>query len=332
MRILTFIMEIQISLFKMETLSKIINFFLPTIKHRNKYDIVFVRFVALELLIPGIIAKMIFKKKLVVMYSGTNYPLKEEKWLRLFIKIAIKISDAVVGRSWSVINGLEDEIGEFERKKTHIVRQSVDTTQFKPDSKSGVENVLISVGRVHPQKGLDGLIKAIPHVKKTIPDVKLKIIGQPTTSDKSYLNTLINLVSKLDCEKNIKFIGPVPNTKLVDWYNSAEIFILNSRREAGPYVLLEAMACGKPVIATSVGVVPDLIKNGINGIIVENNTPEILAKEIIHLLSNPRYREKLGQTARSTIQEKHSGDFFVNDLSKIFYLVSNIQNKSKSEN
>jgi len=91
-----------------------------------------------------------------------------------------------------------------------------------------------------------------------------------------------------------------------------------SKTEGQSIATLEAMACGLPVIVTPVGAIPDVIKDGINGFLVKSNQPKILAQKIISLLNDDALREKIGNAARKTIEERHANDMYVNQLVEVF--------------
>ena len=90
----------------------------------------------------------------------------------------------------------------------------------------------------------------------------------------------------------------------------------------------EAMACGKPVIVTPVGALPDLIDDGINGLLVKNNQPSILAEKIISLLVDDNYRKMIGQAARLKIETESNWNSYLNGLTKVFQQVTEINEKT----
>jgi glycosyltransferase involved in cell wall biosynthesis len=90
------------------------------------------------------------------------------------------------------------------------------------------------------------------------------------------------------------------------------------RNEGIPRSILEAMACGKPVIAAPNSGIPDVIEDGINGFLVNNNQPNLLAEKIVTLLNDEKYRENIGKSARKTIEEKFSWESFVEQITKLF--------------
>jgi len=296
------------------TIYNIINYSIVTIKVRKEFDVIFTRTMNINYLVPAIIAKLFFKKKFVIWISGSFRTQKTIKQLfeRYIIKIAFGVADSIGTTSNHVINDIENNLVKINRKKVFFLNTAIDVSSFKPLHKENLDNVLLTVCAVYPIKGIENIIESIPFVKDQIPDVKLKVVGN--YFDKKYLLRLKEQIHKLRCEDSVEFVGPIPHTDLVNWYNSAKIFILTSKTETLPTVIQEAMACGKPVISTPVGSVPEIITDGINGFILSENKPKILAKKIIFLLKDNIVREKIGLAARKTIEEKFSGDIFVNGI------------------
>jgi len=307
------------------TFRNVLAFTTSMIKTRNEFDIIYTRMIGPHILIPAIIAKLLFRKKFVLFIPGAHQlsKSKENRNLRLIMRIATSIADKIGANSPSYFNEFEYHMGKkIDRKKKFIINQNVDINRFKPKNQDIDENLILSIGRITPIKGFETLIKAVPYIVNEFPDVQIKIIG--LIEDQVYYNKLKDLSKDTGYEKNIEFLGLIAHTKLVDWFNSCKIFILTSKSEGQANVILEAMACSKPVIVTSVGGSPDLIEDGINGLLVRVDKPKELAQKIVLLLRNREYGKKIGRVARKTIEEKFSGDIFINKFKEIFEEVSNI--------
>jgi len=304
-----------------KTIYGMIVFPMAAIKNRKKYDIVFNRYRSLPFLITAIVCKVLLKKKIVVYLSesGTVYRGFRKTFFRSFIRYALKIADAVAASSERIIIDVEKYAGKIDRPKLFIMRQAVNTSIFKP-TKEKNDNILLSVGRINPVKGFEIIIESLSSVIKKFPDVILRIVGP--VQDEEYLQKLKATASRVNCEKNVEFIGPVPYSQIGEFYNSSTIFILTSKDEGQSNVTLEAMACGKPVIATPVGAIPDVINDGVNGFIVKENQHETLSKKIINLLEDKALREKIGKVAQKTIEEKYAGDVFIIQLKSVFEKIS----------
>ncbi|MEM4489005.1 MAG: glycosyltransferase family 4 protein [Desulfurococcaceae archaeon] len=157
--------------------------------------------------------------------------------------------------------------------------------------------LVITIGRLTYQKGIDLLIKAWKKIWKVAqaPKAVLVVIG-PVVSQE-YYKQLLKLAEGAD---NVIFTGKVSTTLLKSALRDADVFVLASRDEGFPTVLLEAMYYGKPIIATSVGAIPDIAHNMVNSILIKPNNIEDLAKALSVILSDDRLRRKLSINARLT--------------------------------
>jgi glycosyltransferase involved in cell wall biosynthesis len=139
-----------------------------------------------------------------------------------------------------------------------------------------------------PNKGLRALIRAM----HDIPKARLLVVG-----DGPMRNEAEELTRELGMADRVTFLGWVPSLESVAGaIQTASIFVMNSMSEGGPRSALEAMACGMPVIATPVGIMPFVIKNGVNGFFTTGE-PADLTKKISMLLADEALRERVGREA-----------------------------------
>lgn len=165
------------------------------------------------------------------------------------------------------------------------------------------KKILLFFGIIEPHKGLMTLIKSIPKIKKAIPDVLLVIAGQPFEDMKKYQDE----IHRLQLEDNVKLqIGYIPIQELSPIFRMADLVVLPYSQASQSAVLLSAFHFRKPVIVTSVGGLPELVENGITGLIIPPDNPEALAEAAIQLLQNDLLRQEMGERAFDTVQEKHS--------------------------
>jgi len=298
----------------LRTLIRIIGYSYATIKNRNEYDVVYTRSLGINFLISSIIAKRILKKKLVFLISESRktHTSFRGKFFRPFLKNVLLISDSIISSSKYLVQEIDEYLVKVDRTKLIIIHEAVDTTKFKPETQSNNENILLTVARIDPVKGLENLINSVPLILKEITNIKLKIVG--SIPNKNYFLKLKNQILELDCDKFIEFVGPIPHNELSKTYASSKIFVLTSKTEASSISTLEAMSCGIPVVVTKVGGMPSLVKDGINGFLVEPNNPKIVAEKIIELLNNDSLRKKMGTIARQTVEKDYGWDTFLDGL------------------
>jgi len=263
---------------------RILAYLIATLQNRKNYDIVFTLTFRNHFLIPGIIAKIFLKKKLVMFIPGSlEFIFRKKSFQRKIVTTALGIADTLITPSERIINELEKNVGQIDRSKVRILNKPTNISFFKPSEKITTNNNILSVCRMIPSKGIEKIINSLPLVLQEIPDVKFIHVGP--IQDKKYWESLKDLVTSLGCEKSVEFQGPIPFEKLPYVYNSSKIFILTSKSEGEPNVTKEAMSCGKPVILTPVGSIPDYVNDGINGFLIKNDDePKELAEIIIRLL------------------------------------------------
>ena len=131
-------------------------------------------------------------------------------------------------------------------------------------------------------------------------------------------NELEEKVVDFNLQDNIVFLGHVSRSELISLYQNAAIFVLPSHYEGLPTVLLEAMSCGLPVVATAVSGNVDVIVPGKNGLLIPPKNPEIMANSISTLIENKELRERLGAMARNTIEENYTWDIVAQKYVKLF--------------
>jgi len=150
------------------------------------------------------------------------------------------------------------------------------------------------VGRLEFVKGCDVLLEAFSRLLRDHPSARLTIVG-----DGSLRQELIRLAETLGVENSVVFTGPVPFAEVPSFLGRFSVFVLPSRSEGLPNALLQAMAAGLPVVATRVGGIPELVEDHVEGLLVEPNSPNDLAKAIGELMSNEGLCRTLGQNAKA---------------------------------
>jgi glycosyltransferase involved in cell wall biosynthesis len=218
--------------------------------------------------------------------------------LRLLIKNADKI---IVTRKGYLSEHLEEQ-----REKIAVIPIGVDTRIFRPlvTKKRGDIFFLSVLDGYHEFKGLDVLLGAIRIAKREMPYLKLIVGGEGAQKD-HYMK-----VSKsMGLGGNVEFVGSVPQKMLVDYYSSCSLFVLPSidpTRETFGIVLLEAMACGKPVVATKIAGAAEDIKANKAGLVVSPGDKEKLAEAMLCILKNQELAAKMGTAGRRMVEMKYN--------------------------
>ncbi len=167
------------------------------------------------------------------------------------------------------------------------------------------------VGRFEPQKGHLDLVRAAPQIVERFPSVRFVLVG-----DGAKLPAVRQLIDNLGLQAHFVLPGAVENTLAV--YPAFDVFVLPSLWESLPYSLLEAMAAGRAIVATSVGGVPEAIVPDETGLLVPPASPDSLAGAIMALLANPGKRQTLGAFAKERAQSRYRLDTMVSKIESLY--------------
>ena len=232
-------------------------------------------------LIPMIVSK-ILRKKVIIIFSGSATETLEASNDYLSIisnylsNINCFLADKIVVYSESLIK--KWKLDGFKEKISIARHNIIDLDNFNiKQYYNSRSNTIGFVGRFSHEKGILNLLSSREKIINHFPDVNFLIIGDgPLKMNIEDSNSLINEKTEL--------IGWVDHEKLSEYLNRMKILIIPSYTEGLPNVMLESMACGTPVLANSVGSIPDIIIDGKNGFILRNNNPDCISTSVINLL------------------------------------------------
>ncbi|MFN8487917.1 MAG: GT4 family glycosyltransferase PelF [Caldilineaceae bacterium] len=182
-----------------------------------------------------------------------------------------------------------------KREQIKTIYYGVDGSVFTPGGKPfGEPPVVVWVGRIDPLKDVLTLLRAAAIVYKARPDIQFRLFGNAPAGNEAYYEKCLHLHKELGLEEAVIFAGFRANAASA--FNEGDIAVLTSVSEAFPFVVLEAMLCEKPVVATAVGGVTEQIEGC--GFAVEPRNPEAVAEAILKLMGDPALCRQLGQAAR----------------------------------
>jgi glycosyltransferase involved in cell wall biosynthesis len=181
---------------------------------------------------------------------------------------------------------------------------------------------VINVGSLEPRKGQDILIEAIRLMPEPqVSQLEFYLIGRAL--DSGFERRIDRTIKRL---KNVHRIGELSRDKVLAFLEIADIFVLSSRDEVMPLTLLEALALGKPIVATNVGGIPEVIRDGYNGLLVPPNDGEALACALNRLSSDGDLRALLSRNALREYQTELSFQDFTSNFYNILSSVSDLDN------
>jgi glycosyltransferase-like protein len=231
------------------------------------------------------------------------------KLLLNFQENAVKYCDhkLVVSKYW------QDHLRENYEIDSEITYNGVETHIFNPNvdgmkirGKHGLkdEPLILFVGGLEPRKGLEYLLLAMELVLKQIPNARLISVGKKAFSSYRGEKTFFNvLIKRLKLENAVEFTSGIDDEELPKYYAACDVFVLPTRMEGWGLSLMEAMACKKPVVSTTVGGVPELVDDGVNGYLCPPGDVSIMAKRIIHLLKDKKTAEKMGEMGLKKVKD-----------------------------
>jgi len=237
------------------------------------------------------------------------YPFKKDDY-SFKIRLFQKIQTWVAGRADKIITPSEYLKGIVKKwgiaeNKINVVYNAANLLKIDVQKESG-DFTIISVGRLVPWKGYSTLIGVFASLLKEYPYLKLKIIGSGPE-----MESLKRLVSELELEERVGLDGSVSHETALREMSSASLFVLNTAYEGLSHVLLEALAVGTPVITTTAGGNPEVIKDGWNGILIKYNDSDALRAAIIKMIGDKDFREMCVKNGLQSL-EKFSEEEMIN--------------------
>jgi len=180
-----------------------------------------------------------------------------------------------------------------------VIPNGLELTQFQARTSHVPSRRVIMVANLRPEKGHDTLIDAAAIVLNRFPDARFDIVGDGTERDR-----LIAYAHAKGVAAAVSFLGHCEDVPAR--LSAADVFVLPSESEAFPNAVLEAMAAGLPVVASAVGGILEVVRNGETGLLVPPRRPDALADAIGRLLSDATLQERLGSTGRGLVESRYS--------------------------
>ncbi len=256
------------------------------------------------------------------MYSPGRSGLGQLKararnWVEI---VDVKLRQWAIGRA-DLNLSVSDAMGAIY-KAAGLVRKGITTVYNPPKDESrgsdgsGVRArygippgglMVLYVGKFSFGKGTDVLLEAVPHVRRLVPQVRFVLAGRTSP--------LVSVPS----DDGIVATGPLPHDEVVDLYSEADVVVVPSIwKEPFPRVILEAMAAGRPVVATRSGGIPELVEDGVTGILVPPRDELELSQALVRLLEDPNLRKRMGDAGQERLDRFFTRERIRDDLVKAY--------------
>jgi phosphatidylinositol alpha-1,6-mannosyltransferase len=245
-------------------------------------------------------------------YIGQPSGILTSRQLRWMIRRVMRGAAFVIANSQSTKRILMSGWG-LQAGKVQLMCPGVDTERFVPFARDNAQRaqlgwrdrrVVLTVGRLDARKGHDQMILALHAIRKAIPDVLYVILGRGEREE--FLRALVN---REGLNEHVQFLGEVDDERLLRCYQQCDLFVLPNRQvgndiEGFGMVLLEAQACGKPVVVGDSGGTAEAIRRPETGRVVSCDTHDQLESMVINLLNDSECRSQMGKAARQWVVER----------------------------
>jgi len=264
----------------------------------------------------AVLSGLILSKPSVVSIIGNPGYKKLRKGLRwkLTLWMLQKTTFVTVTGNSSKKYLVENGVNE---SKIFVLPNTLDFTNFEPKNISNKKYDIISLGRLSGEKRIDTIIKIVDVLRKDFPDIKVAIGGNGKEKQK-----LEELINSLNLNNNIALLGYIPDEDLAEFYSNGKLFLLTSETEGFPRTIIQAAACGTPVVASNVGDMTDVIEHDVDGFCInkwdsfEEYIPYI-KKLLVDNELNQSFSEKLNIKVRNLFNTNQSNKVWSKIINQI---------------
>lgn len=268
----------------------------------------------------GWMLKRVYGLPYLISLRGADVPseevkrfAKQYKILRPFIRWLWRDADALV----AVSNGLRDYAFDTAPDlPIEVIPNAIELWTFTPPRQRRMEGTvsLIFVGRFNAFKNVELLIEAMGRLKeKGIDNVELQLVGEGERR-----SNLERLAVEKGLTKQVRFLGWVERKALVELYRRADVFVTATTWEGMPNTVLEAMACGLPVVGTRASGLTELVRDGVNGYLVDTHDVAELTTRLAELIDNPYERQRMGKESRKIAEQEFAWETIAEQYELIY--------------
>ncbi|MGC8838857.1 MAG: glycosyltransferase family 4 protein [Anaerolineae bacterium] len=194
------------------------------------------------------------------------------------------------------------EYGHLSRVRFFLVENPVADRFFRIDGEGDADTILCAA-RLIPRKDILTLLQAFARLREMRPGVRLRIAGE-MSSEPAYARRCLEFAAQAGLEGAVQFLGQLTEEAILEEYRRAAVVVLSSRQETAPMVVKQAMAAGRPVVATPAGGVPWLVQDGVTGFVVPFGDAERMALALRRLLDDAALRRWMGERGRAQALER----------------------------
>ena len=247
--------------------------------------------------------------------------------IRLFAVLSRRTH--LIAVSQAVAVNFRGRLTRLMKNRVHVILNAIDLKSFPPDQTAKrrirrecrfrkTDLVVGIVGQLTPRKGQLELLHAFAEAAAEFPGMVLLIVGAPLfNDDHEYLKLIKRTAAQLGISPKLRILGPRNDVDTI--MQALDILVVNSRVEPFGLVLLEAMACNTPVLATAVDGIPEIVKHNENGVLVPAQDEPALVDSLLSLCRQPEMRARLAAQGKQDVAALFSADRYLDQLQKFYY-------------
>lgn len=267
----------------------------------------------------AVCSKFITGKKVVISVHGTDILGLKGKLMTSVKRFVLRHADFVVANSPATLQACQ---AVYPKVKAEVIPMGIDLDYFKPGKKPAelVKKyqlqdtfTILFLGRLTTVKGVNYLLEAADKLKQDGSNFKLLIAG-----DGPERESLQAYVKEHGLEENVEFVGWIDSSEVVDYYHVADVFAGPSLHEALGLVFVEAQASGVPVVASNVGGIPGIVKDGETGFLVDKKSGGQLYENLKALYEDPKLRQSMAKKAPKQIADQYSWENVAKKYAEVF--------------
>ena len=249
-------------------------------------------------------------------------PTADRRLLERLERSAVRTATIVTAPSTAIATEVAARWGGGMRRRVQVIPNPVDADCFCPRDEPADPATLLIVGRIERRKGQDVAVEALPAIRSDVPGARLLLVGadsEPSEGGVSALGLLRRRVAALGMpEDALQATGPVWRDELPGLLARATVCLVPSRLVSFGYTCLEAMACGRAVVASATGGLAEIVNDGHDGLLAERDNAPALAHAAIALLSDSELRARIEHGARATIDQRFAAPVVARQLAALY--------------
>ena len=265
----------------------------------------------------GCVVKCLSRARLI--WSRRDMGILRGRKHEIAYRLLARLPDQVFAVSERVRRHCIDVDG-IDPARVKVIYNGLDLTHWKQSPKDPRDAggfVVTTIGNIRPVKGHDLLVRAAATVLKRFPACSFTVAG--AVLEPGYFAELLQMVQDLGLARQFHFVGDVGDLRA--HLQTADIFVLPSRSEGFSNAILEAMACGLPVIATDVGGNGEAVQDGLNGFVIASEDSEALARAVLRLLDNPAEIARMGEASMKLVEERFTAEAMMRQITGAYALM-----------